>query len=207
MPIGRQHCPISYGRSRRCRRTKSTPLVTKAASGSGSLILLENSFVQSVHIAETRGPTKPLRLALGGLGSGLHICQQEAPNHTACSLLLDSSSSMGPHALGNKTWAPGVASAASLFPASLGQRWLEGENQASGAASCLPAGPQEDDSCSACQLSFSHSAPLLLTADKDFHFRLWFSLLTPSHNNSQAQFPLDVNSSVLNDEDNFAGLF
>ena len=45
------------------------------------------------------------------------------------------------------------------LPNALSQGWLAGENQASGAASCLPASPQEDDSFSASQLSFPPSVP------------------------------------------------
>lgn len=68
--------------------------------------------------------------------------------------------------------------------------WLAGENQASGAASCLPTSPQEDDSLSASQLSFPHSGPPPLTADRDFHLCLWIFLLTPIHSDPQGQFVL-----------------
>lgn len=38
--------------------------------------------MQSLHIADTWGPTRPLNLALGGSGTGLHRCQQVPPKYT-----------------------------------------------------------------------------------------------------------------------------
>ena len=69
--------------------------------------------MKSLYIAETWGPTRPLRLALGGSGSWPHRCHQVAlkythpvptPNPTSAPcFLLDCVSSVGPSTLGNKT--------------------------------------------------------------------------------------------------------
>ena len=52
----------------------------KGATQQG-LCLFQDTHLCSLHVAETRGPNGSLGLALGGLGSWLHRCQQAAPKY------------------------------------------------------------------------------------------------------------------------------
>lgn len=157
------------------------------------LCLFQDTHLCSLHVAETWGPNRSLGLALGGLGSWLHRCQQAAPKYAHPVPLPPASFWTipvleGPIHLEIKHER--LVLLMFRLPSVPGSGWLAGENQASGAASCLPTSPQEDDSLSASQLSFPHSGPPPLTADQDFHLCLWIFLLTPIHNDPQGQFVL-----------------
>lgn len=60
------------------------------------LLFFQDTHLCSLHVSATQGPTRPLRLTLGGLGSGLHRCQQVAPKiPTLCLIPCPCASSMG----------------------------------------------------------------------------------------------------------------
>lgn len=199
MPLGRQYAPSCRGGLPGTGQLNLYLQLLRLPLDQG-LLFFQDTHLCRLRMAKTQGPTRPLRLAVGGLGRGLPkiptLCLIPSP-----SLLLD---------YGNKTQLeikhehPVLLT---LLPSFASQGWGPGENQASGAASCPlarkrmthPAPP----SSPFLTLLHPHSlrTKIFPAAPFDFYPLLQF-IMTP-----KGQFTLEINSSILNDEHNFAGIF